>query len=77
MKAYVYVIEEDATFLVGRKTLENWGSLFNTMRNVLETEIKGDKKDYKMMSTRISYYGAMLETLKENGVMYLEETKKI
>ena len=43
LKAYVYIIEADVTFLFWRKTLENWGSKFNTRSNVLETEIKGDK----------------------------------
>ena len=64
----MYVIEADVTFLVGRKTLEKWGSILNTRRNVLETDIKGDKNDYKMVTTRTSHYVVMLEIPKESRV---------
>ena len=50
LKAYVYVIEADVTFLVRRKTLENWGSILNTRRNVFETEIEGTHKNYRMIT---------------------------
>ena len=42
----------------------------------METKIKGDKKDYKMIAARTGHYGVMLETKKENGVMKLEEKEK-
>ena len=43
--AYMYVIEVNVTFLTVMKTLEHWGSILNTRRNVLETKIKGTQKD--------------------------------
>ena len=46
VKAYVYVIEADVTSFIERKTIENWGSILNTRRNLLETEKDGMKKDY-------------------------------
>ena len=51
-KVYVYVIDADVTFLVGKKTLKNWGSILNTRRNVLETEIDGVQKNYRMVPMR-------------------------
>ena len=45
----------------------------NTTRNVLETDIDGLQKDYRMIETKTGHYGVVLETKVENGVMYLEE----
>ena len=34
----------------------------------METDIKGDKNDYKMITTRTSHYVVMLEIPKESGL---------
>ena len=76
LEAYVYGIDADVIFLVGRATIKSWGSILNTRRNVLETDIDSLQKDCKMIETKTGHYGVVLETKGENGVMYLEEKEE-
>ena len=56
LKAHIYVIEADVTFLVGKKMLENCEWRLGTRKSILETYIKGDQKDCNMIVYRIIRY---------------------
>ena len=78
LKAQVYVIDADTTFLGGKKTLEQTGSKLDIRKRVLETCIQGDQKDFKMITTSTEQYRITLEKLKkgEKEIMYLEEREE-
>ena len=55
LKAQVYIIDADVTFLCGKKTLEQWGSKLDTRNKVFETCIHGEQKDLKMIKTNTGH----------------------
>ena len=42
----------------------------------METERRGDQMNYKIVTTKTGHCSVVLETLKKNGVMYLENKEK-
>ena len=62
-------------FLCGKETLEQWGSKLDTRQSRLETCLKRNQIDYKMVMTKTGHYGIKLEIQdkKENEIMYLDD----
>ena len=78
MKAQVYVIDSDVPFLCRKKTLEQCRSKLDKRKRILETFIKGDQKNFRMITTNTRHYGKILETHSkgEKDVMHLEDRKE-
>ena len=56
-----YLVNADNPFLCGKRMLELWQSKVDTKRRILETEIDGKWRDFKMMIMTGSHYGIILE----------------
>ena len=60
-------MEADVPFLCGKRTLEKWNSKLDTKNRVLETEMDGEKKNFRMINTGGNHVGIELENAKKNG----------
>ena len=63
LKAQCYVIAEDMTFSVENITIENWVSILDTRNSLLKTSIRGDERNFRMITTDTGHYRVVLETL--------------
>ena len=62
---WVYVVDEDVPFLIGRKTLEDWSSRIDTVNKVLRTNIGGVKNVFNVMETEGNHFGLEVEKLEK------------
>ena len=62
LRIQAYLVDTDIPFLYGKRTLELWQLKVDTKKRILETEIEGKSRDFKMMITTGSHYGIILET---------------
>ena len=44
-------MDADVPFLLGKKTMEGWKSKLDTVNKVLETEMEGKRKNFRMVDT--------------------------
>ena len=51
LKVFTYLVDADVPFLCGKKTIEKWNSKIDTKNKVLETEIEGEKKNFRIIET--------------------------
>ena len=51
LKVFTYLVDADVSFLCRKKTIEKWNSKINTNIKVLETEIEGEKKNFRIIET--------------------------
>ena len=76
VKTYL-VDAERIPFLCGKKTLEEWNFKIDGTRKVLEIQMKtgedNGRKFIKMEDTNGGHYGVILETKKENTILFLME----
>ena len=63
---FTNLVEADVPFLCGKRTIENWNSKIDTKNKVLETEMDGEKKTFRMINTGGNHVGIELERAK-NG----------
>ena len=61
LKVAAYVVDADVPFLLGKKTMEAWKSKVNMVDKVLETEMEGERKDFRMIVTESNHYGLEIE----------------
>ena len=78
MTVQTYVVEADVPFLCGKSTLEQWDLRLNTRNGILETNIEGLRKEFRMVNTGGSHYGIILETKDQSNkeVLYLEDKEE-
>ena len=66
LRVFTYLEEADVPFLFGKRTIEGWNSKIDIKKKVLETEMDGEKKTFRMIDTRENHVGIELERAK-NG----------
>ena len=69
LKIFAHVVGADVPFLIGRRTLEEWGSRLYMVDGVLETEMSGEKRNFRIVITINGHYGMEME----NEVCEIEE----
>ena len=77
LRVLTYVVEAQAPFLLGKRTLKLWNSKLDMINNVLKTCIDGLEKDFKMVETSVNHNALVLETRKEEveNVVLINEDK--
>ena len=72
LKVFTYLVEADVPFLCGKRTLEKWNSKIDTKNRVLETEMDGEKKNFRMINTGGNHVGIEIENAKqkEEDILY-------
>ena len=75
LRIQAYQVDADIPFLCGKRTLELLQLKVDTKKRILEMEIDGKHRDFKMMITIGSHYGIILETKgrKMVDVLFLED----
>merc|ERR1712243_421505 len=62
LRVFTYLVDEDVPFLCGKRTMvEKWNSKIDTKNMVLETEIDGTRKDFKLLETAGNHVGIEIE----------------
>merc|ERR1712089_96816 len=52
LRVFTYLVDADVPFLCGKREMkEKWNSKIDTKNMVIETEIEGKKKDFKLIET--------------------------
>ena len=54
LKVFTYLVEADVPFLCGKRTLEKWNSKIDTKNRVLETEMDGEKRNFRMIILEVT-----------------------
>ena len=63
LKVFTYLVDAKIQFLCGRRELqEKWSSRIDTKNNILETEINGEKKNFRMVRTSGNHLALEIET---------------
>ena len=57
-----YLVDTDVPFLCGKQTLELWESRMDTKKKILETNLNGKRKEFRMVDTLGNHYRIVLET---------------
>ena len=72
LKVFTYLAEADVPFLCGKRTIEKWNSKIDTKNKVLETEMDGEKKFFRMINTGGNHVGIEIENAKqkEEEILY-------
>ena len=70
-----YLVDADIPFLCGKRTLELWESKMDTKRKILEINLNGKRKEFRMVNTLDNHYGIVLETQGRQAVdvLFLED----
>ena len=61
LRVVAYVVDADVPFLLGKKTMEGWKSKLDTVNKVLETEMEGKRKNFRMVDTGSNPFGIEIE----------------
>ena len=62
LKVFTYLVDADVPFLCGKRTMvEKWNSKIDTKNKVLETEIDGKRKDFKLIETAGNHVAIEIE----------------
>ena len=56
-----YLVDADIPFLCGKRMMELWQSEIDTKKKILETEINGRQRYFKMVVTTGKHYEIILE----------------
>ena len=72
LKVFTYLVEANVPFLCGKRTLEKWNSKVDTKNKVLETDMDGEKKNFRMINTGGNHVGIEIENAKqkEEEILY-------
>ena len=78
LKVQAYLVDANISFLCRKRTMELWQSKIDTKRKILETEIDGRQRDFKMVITTGKHYEIILEMKgrKSMDVLFLENQKE-
>ena len=61
LRVVAYVVDADVPLLLGKKTMEGWKSKLDTVNKVLETEMEGKRKNFRMMDIGSNHFGIEIE----------------
>merc|ERR1711867_218151 len=73
LKVFTYLVDVDVPFLCGkREMVERWNSKIDTKNKVLETEIDGKRKDFRIIETGGNHVVIEIEkiNLKEEEIFF-------
>ena len=76
-RIFTYLVDADVPYLCGMKTIENWNSRIDTKNKVLETEIEGEKKNFRIIETGGNHVAIEIEKkkLREEEIFFTKEKK--
>ena len=80
LKVFTYLVDADVPFLCGKRTMvEKWNSKIDTKNMVLETEIDGTRKDFKLIETAVNHVAIEIErkNLKEEEIFFAKEGERL
>merc|ERR1712240_919572 len=80
LKVFTYLVDADVPFLCGKRTmLEKWNSKIDTKNIVLETEIDGKRKDFKLIETAENHVAIEIEKriLKKKRKYFLQRGERL
>merc|ERR1712240_478950 len=78
LRVFTYLVDADVPFLCEKRTMvERWNSKIDTKNMVLETEIDGIKKEFRMIETGGNHVALEIEkgNLKEEQIFFTEENE--
>ena len=73
MKVFTYLVDADVPFLCGkREMVEKWKSKIDTKNMVIETEIEGKRKDFRLIETGGNHVAIEIEKrdIKEEEIFF-------
>merc|ERR1712034_11181 len=76
LKVFTYLVDADVPFLCGkREMVERWKSKIDTKNKVLETEIEGKRKGFRIVVTGGNHAAIEIEKrdLKEEEIFFAKE----
>merc|ERR1712240_303819 len=69
-----YLVDADVPFLCGKRTMmEKWNSKIDTKNLVLETEIDGVRKDFKLIEMAGNHVAIERKSVKEEEIFFAKE----
>merc|ERR1711867_209553 len=74
LKVFTYLVDADVLFLCGkREMVDRWNSKIDTKNRVLETEIDGKRKNFKIIETGGNHVAIEIEkrNLKEEEIFFV------
>ena len=80
LKVFTYLVDADVPFLCGkREMVERWKSKIDTKNKVLETEIEGKRKDFRIVETGGNHVAIEIEKrdLKEEEIFFAKEEEDL
>merc|ERR1712240_943659 len=80
LKVFTYLVDADVPFLCGKRTMvERWNSKIDTKNMVLETEIDGIKKDFRLIKTAGNHVAIEIEkkNIKEAEKFFAKEGERL
>ena len=77
-RLHAYIVDAEIPFLCGKRTLECWNAKFDTQSKILETELEGKKRNFKMMTTESNHYGMEIGLRNEviEEIMFTDGSEK-
>ena len=57
LRLHAYIVDAEIPFLCGKRTLEGWNAKVDTQNEILETELDGKRRDFRMITTESNHYG--------------------
>ena len=78
LKLHAYIVDAEIPFLCGKRTLEGWNAKVDTQNEILETELEGRKRNFKMMTTESNHYGIEIGLRNEviEEIMFTDGSEK-
>merc|ERR1712240_435276 len=80
LKVFTYLVEADVPFLCRKRTMvEKWNSKIDTKNMVLETEIDGKRKDFRLIDTTGNHLAIEIErkSVKEEEIFFAKEGERL
>merc|ERR1712121_235876 len=80
LRVLTYLVDADVSFLCGKRTMvEKWNSKIDTKNMVLETEIDGTRKDFKLIETTGNHVAIEIErkSIKEEEIFFAKEGERL
>ena len=77
---FTYLVDVDVLFLCGKRAMvEKWNSKIDTKNMVLETEIDGTRKDFKLIETAGNHVAIEIErkSVKEEEIFFAKEGERL
>merc|ERR1712240_16887 len=75
LRVFTYMVDADVPFLCGKRTMvEKWNLKIDAKNRVLETEIDGTRKDFKLIETTGNHVAIEIErkSVKEEEIFFLQ-----